>query len=338
MNQSQSSPVRDLKIDAIKGLFVAGMVWSHVMGYLGLRESRLVDGVWNIFALVTFSGFIFCMGYVVQTSYIQYDSPPVRKLLRSVWRTLIGYYVAAFGFFLIFRGEFDRDTFFSILVLQRFGSISEFLLAFALIPVVTIFLTWPIKKLLRSPDWVFFVVVFLLLLITFLPTDWVHSTYLGLFIGGPQGSIYYPVLQYYIFFLLGIFYASRNVTVGTRHLLAGILALAAFVAALESDLVFSRFPPSLGWVLFGAAGFFVWYWVAERLVRWPTAATILVPVGANSLFFFVISDLLIFGISKTLKGQLGVPSGTLLAFLLLAVIYAMMEMVRPLERLRPRNR
>lgn len=338
MNQNPPSLARDLKIDVIKGLFVAGMVWSHVMGYLNLRDNRLVDGVWNIFALVTFSGFIFCMGYVMQISYFQTDPPPVKKLLRSTWRTMIGYYIAVFGFYLIFRGEFEWQTLVSVLLLQRFGSISEFLLAFALIPLVTILLTKPIKKYVLSSDRVFFVIVFLLLLTAFLPTDWVHSTYLGLFIGGPQGSIYYPVLQYYVFFLLGMYYASKNIQVGTGHLVAGTLALLIFVASLNFGLAYSRFPPSLGWIVLGGAGFFVWYWVSERLARWPTAANILVSIGANSLFYFVVSDILIFGISRTLKGQLGILSGTLLAFLLLAVIYAMAGMVRPMENIRPRKK
>lgn len=332
MNQSPASSPRDLKIDIIKGLFVADMVWSHVMGYLGLRENRLVDGVWNIFALVTFSGFVFCMGYIMQVSYLQFDSPPAGKLLRSTGRTMIGYYIAAFGFFIIFRNEFDRELFFSILALRRFGSISEFLLAFALIPLITVLLTRPIKALLQSSDQTFLTVVFLLLLTTFLPTDWVNSTYIGLFIGGPQGSVYYPLLQYFVFFLLGMRYAARNITVGTGHLLAGILALAIFIAALSLGLTFSRFPPSLAWIVFGAAVFFIWHWAAERLARWPLAANILAPIGANSLFFFVASDLLIFGVSKTLKGHLGALGGTLLAVLLLAVIYAMMSMVRPRQR------
>ncbi|MBV6397044.1 MAG: hypothetical protein HFACDABA_02648 [Anaerolineales bacterium] len=332
MNQSPAASPRDLKIDILKGLLVADMLWSHVMGYLGLRENRLVDGTWNIFVLITFSGFVFCMGYVIQVSYLQFDSPPVGKLLRSTGRTMIGYYIAVFSFFIIFRNEFDRDLFFSILSLLRFGSISEFLLAFALIPLAVIVLTRPIKKLMRASDRLFFSVIFLLLLTTFLPTHWVKSTYIGLFIGGPQGSIYYPLLQYFSFFLLGARYAARNITVGTGHLLAGILALAIFVAAWNAGLTFSRFPPSLGWIVFGAAGFFVWYWVADRLARWPLAANILAPVGANSLFFFVVSDILIFGISPALKGRLGILGGTLLAVLLLAIIHAMMSMVRPRGR------
>lgn len=329
MSESKAFTARDLKIDIIKGLFVAGMVWSHVCGYTGVRKNPYVDGIWNILALVTFSGFIFCMGFIMQTTFLERGNPPTAKLLRSTLRTMIGYYIAAIGYFIIVRGEFDWPLVWSVLLLQRFGSISEFLLAFALIPLVTIILTRPIQRILSS-DLTFFIVVFLLLMTTFIPNQNVRSPYLALFIGSSQG-IYYPVLQYYVFFLLGAYYASRKIEVGSLHLLAGFVCLAIFVGAIVNDNIFSRFPPSFAWIVLGWWGFFPWYWISERLSRWRPATGILAPIGANSLFFLVASDLLIFGTSKTFNGAIGVIGATLLALTILAAIFALMRFVRPVK-------
>jgi surface polysaccharide O-acyltransferase-like enzyme len=329
MTETKPAPARNLTIDVIKGLFVLDMIWSHVTGYTDSRQSLLADALWNIFIVVTFSGFIFCMGYIMQTSYLAQEKPPVSKMLRSTWRSMLGYYIAALGFFLIYQGEFDWETVTSVLLLQRFGSISEFLLPFALIPLVTVLLTAPLKKYVLSSNRNLFIAIFLLAMTTFLPTGWVQSPYLALLIGGPQDSIFYPVLQYYAFFLLGAYYASRKIQVGTGHLLVSIFSLAVFVASYSLGLTFSRFPPSFGWIVLGGGGFFLWYWVSERLARWRPAAQILAPIGANSLFFFVVSDLLIFGVGKTFKGEVSLLGATALTFLLTAVVYAMMVFVRP---------
>lgn len=244
---------------------------------------------------------------------------------------MMGYYIAAIGYFVIFRGEYDWETVKSVLLLQRFGSISEFLLAFALIPLVTILLSVPIKKYVLPSDRIFFVLIFLLLMFTFIPTDWVTSTYLALFIGSSQG-IYFPVVQYYPFFLLGLYYASRNVRVGPIHLAISIFCLLVFVASYSINLTFSRFPPSFGWVVLGGGMFFLWYWVSERLEHVRPVVSILAPIGANSLFFFVASDIMIFGIGKTFRGEVGVFGATALAVILLTVIYIMMGLVRPIKK------
>ena len=331
MNETKSPPTRDLKIDVIKGLFVLGMIWSHVAGYTGVRTNPYVDGLWNVFAVVTFSGFIFCMGYIMQTSYFAPDVTPVIKMLRSTGRTMVGYYIAAVGFFVIFRDSYDPETIKSVLLLQQFGSISEFLLAFALIPLVTILLTVPLKKYILSSDRTLFVVIFLLLMTTFLPTGQVKSPYLALFVGGAPGAIFYPVLQYYAFFLLGAYYASRKVEVGTGHLVISLLALAIFVGSLVLGITYPRFPPSFAWIVLGGGGFFIRYLVYQPQARWRPNKANHAPNRANSLFYFVASDILIFGVGKTFKGEVNVFGATALAFVLAAVIYAMTVFIRPVK-------
>lgn len=329
MNQAISGLARDLKIDIMKGLFVIGMVWSHVSGYTGVRENRWVDGAWNIFAVVTFSGFIFCMGYVMQISYFDQTPPPVQKMLRSTWRTLIGYYIAALGYFAIVRHEFDWPLIRNVLLLRQFGNISEFLLAFALIPLVSLALTRPIRCILAS-ERRFFLAVFLLLMTPFIPVNFVHSPYLALFIGSSQG-IYYPVLQYYVFFLLGAYYASREVKVGWMHIAISLLCLTIFVGAYVNNNMFSRFPPSFAWLVLGGGGLFLWYWVAERLSAWPFPTKILAPIGANSLFFLVTSNLMIFSTRETFRNAVGVSGASILALVILVSSFALMRFVRPLK-------
>jgi hypothetical protein len=331
MSEIKTPPSRDLKIDIMKGLFVVGLVWGHVAGYTGTRANTHVDTVWNVLAVALFSGFIFCMGYIMQITYFAQEKPPVAKMLRSTVRTMVGYYIAAIGFFVIFRGEFDPQTIISVLLLQKFGSISEFLIAFALIPLVTIILTTPLKKYILPSDRAIFITIFLLVMTTFLPTSWVKSPYLAFFIGGPPNAIFYPVLPYYTFFLLGAYYASRNIKVGTRHLLVSILALGIYVGSMRLGIMYSRFPPSFAWIVLGSAIIFLWYWVSERLALWRPAAKIFAPIGANSLFYFVLSDIFIFAVAKTFKGNVTVLGGTVLAFIILAAIYSLMVFVRPVK-------
>jgi hypothetical protein len=327
MSQIIASPARDSKIDIVKGLLVVGMIWGHVAGYTGTRENPYVDGYWNVLAPVTFSGFIFCMGYVMQKTYFNKESPPRSKMVRSSYRTLIGYYIATLAFFLIYKDTFDLGLLKSVLMLQQSGSISEFLLTFALIPLITIPLTPLIKKYVLSSDRAFFIAFFLLLMTTFIPFGQVKYPNLAILVGSTKG-IYYPVLQYYPLFLLGAYYALRKIEINSGQLLLGCFCLLVYISSMVEGNMFSRFPPSFSWLL-SCGCFLPWLWLGEKLSSWKDATSLLGMIGANSLFFLVVSDILIFGVTKPFLNQVSVLGSTILSVVIMAAVYYLMVFVRP---------
>jgi hypothetical protein len=329
MTQSISVPTRDLKIDVLKGLLTIGMVWGHMTGgYTGVSNNQFVEVVRVVFMMTIFSGFVFCMGYIMQTTYFDKEMPPVSKMLRSAFRSLAGYYISALAYFLIFKGDFNWQVVKSALLLRQLGSISEFLLPFALIPLVTVVLTVPLKKYILPSDRNIFLAIFALLMVSFIPYDRIQSPYLAIFLGSSQG-VYYPVVQFYALFLLGAYYASRKIEVGARHLVVAALALAVVVSTTMLGEPFSRFPPSFGWIVCSAAIFFLWFWIAEKITLWRPVTSILAPMGANSLFILVASNIIIFGLSKGMSGALSTLGATLLTGVILVVVFQLMNFVRP---------
>lgn len=320
--------VRDQTIDALKGILTIGMVWGHMTGgYTGVQNNALVEVIRVILMMTIFSGFVFCMGYIMQKTYFEKDIPPVSKMLRSSFRALAGYYISAFGYFLIFKGAFNWEVVRDTLLLRQLGSISEFLLPFALIPLVTILLTAPLKKYILSSDRNTFLAIFILLMTTFIPYDRIQSPYLAIFIGSARG-VYYPIIQFYALFLMGAYYASRRVEIDMRHLVVAVFTLIVVISSTVFGNTFSRFPPSFGWVVCSAAIFFLWYWIAKRISSMRLTSFILIPLGANSLFVLVVSNIIIFGLSKAMIGALDTLGATLLTGVILVIVYLLMSFVR----------
>jgi hypothetical protein len=325
MTNSKTASQRNLPIDVMKGLFVLNVASMHVMAYTS-PPSSLADNLWAMASMVTFSGFVFCMGYVIQLIYYEKSSPSVSTVLRSFSRSLFGYYLSAFAYFFIYKSQADWPTIFSVLVLQQFGSLSEFLLAFALFPLVAAILTHPIKAVIAS-ERLFYMVYFLLLMTTFIPNDLVTSPYIALWIGGTK-EVYYPILQYFPLFLLGAYFASRRLEPTGIQLVFGILALLVFEGFMLIGGPPSRFPPSFTWVVCSIGGALVWYWASLRLAAWRPAASILAPMGANSLFFLVVTNIIVFGLGRGLGLSLRLLEVVPLAILVIASTYFLMTIVR----------
>ena len=218
------------------------------------------------------------------------------------------------------------EKIFSILVFNHIPLLSEFIIAFALFLVVAILFRRPIAWLLQHPIYFFVLNVFLLACI-FLPVQNIQSTYLGLFIGTTQFSAY-PVVQYYPLFLLGAYFAFRNIKahlLGLAVCLAGIVGVELLLSLWGTP---ARFPPGLGWILYSVPFVFFWYFCSRYSGRIPYLAPFLARIGTNSLFFLLVSNLFFLTAPATLGQNFTLKYCLILTTVLVASIYFLATIIR----------
>ena len=309
----------------MKGLLITNVAGMHTIGYTGVPRF-LFENLWDFLSMVTFSGFVFCMGYVVQLTYYEKANPSASTVWRSFSRARLAFYLSTFAYFFIYKSQADLSTLLSVLLLQKLGSLSEFLLSFAIFPLVAAILARPIKAVIASGR-LLTVVIFLLLMTTFIPYDQVTSPYAAIWVGG-TGEVYYPVIQYFPLLLMGAYFASRRLEPTGIQLMLGIFGLLVFEGFMLIGGVPSRFPPSFFWVFCSMGAAMVWYWAAIRLAQWRPTAVIFGPMGANSLFFLVVTNIIVFGLGRGLGHSLGSLEVVCLATLVIASTYFLMTIVR----------
>ena len=98
---------RNFSIDIFKGLLVIGMVLVHIMQFFSDPSiSPSVEYVINIGNVITFSGFVFCFGYVAEISYLEKDLKSVyKKIIKNIIKTLIAFYVSGSAYQLFVAGN-----------------------------------------------------------------------------------------------------------------------------------------------------------------------------------------------------------------------------------------
>jgi len=325
MTQPKPSSPRNLPIDIMKGLLITNVAGMHTIGYTGIGNA-LFANLWDFLSMVTFSGFVFCMGYVIQLVQYEKENPSAASVLRSFSRAMFGFYLSSLAYFFIYKSQADLPLILSVLLLQQLGSLSEFLLSFALFPLIAAILARPIKAVIAS-ERLFIVVCFLLLMTTFIPYDLVTNPYIAIWVGG-MGEVYYPVVQHFPLFLMGAYFASRRLEPNGVHLILGILSLLVMQGFMLVAGIPSRFPPSFFWVFCSMGGILVWYWASIRLASWRPTAVIFGSMGANSLFFLVVSNILVFGLGRGLGHSLRSLEVVLLATSVIASTYFLMTIVR----------
>ena len=89
---------RDDSLDMMKGCLTVLMVLSHltyVVPFDGI-------GKFNAYVnLTTFSGFMFCFGYVCWKAYIENEREDVvRRLLKGACKSLCAFYICGLGYYM----------------------------------------------------------------------------------------------------------------------------------------------------------------------------------------------------------------------------------------------
>lgn len=65
---------RNQEIDIMKGLLTLAMILCHCLQFFGKEDAGIEKILVNVINLTTFSGFLFCFGFVCCLAYFQGDT------------------------------------------------------------------------------------------------------------------------------------------------------------------------------------------------------------------------------------------------------------------------
>lgn len=321
-------PGRDASIDVLKGILTLMMVAAHTVQLLAYETfiTRIVSDSAN---LVCFSGFLFCFGFACQHAYFQPGSPKATfRMLRTFIKLLAAYLISALALRVFIMTEEPTTALIGIATLQVVPAYSEFLLAFALTILFALTFKTTIVQIARS-ELATVLATLLLLSTTLLPTEHIPAS-LGLFFGSTTES-YFPLAQYFPLFLLGVYSAMRDRLVDVRLTLFATAILSVFVVHLVFDgRLPGRFPPSLAWMTLSLMAVIVATGIAQPLANAAWFNEKLSSIGANTLFYLLASNLLLFALRASQPTLMLGTAEALVAFLvLMGVMFFMHGLVQP---------
>ena len=292
---------RDHSIDIFKGLLVIGMVYAHVMQFFSNTHNYPVTGTLiDFFNIVTFSGFVFSFGYVSQLAYYRKPFNQVyKKMLVTALKTLIAFYISGLFFRLFIDGRtLDWELVLPILILSDIPGWSEFLVSFFFIMLIGLIFFKPLLWVVERKKW-FWLICVLFLGTTFIPYELITFNQLGLIIGSTKFASF-PVVQYFPFYLLGMYFSKRKITFHWHVLwISFLLTFIFFAYLLIEDGLPSRFPPSILWIIASPAFLYMYYLLSRYLNRMHTFINPLRFMGRYVLFYLLMSNIMIFALKHS---------------------------------------
>ena len=130
---------RDLSIDLMKGILVFLMIVVHILELFNilLDYNDFVKGIIFYIELTSFSGFLFCNGYVSYNAYISKNEDKKvfrKKMLKNFLKMLLVFYISGiFSSILVSDDVFTFKKVIRIIFLREIPIYSEYLLSFAFI-------------------------------------------------------------------------------------------------------------------------------------------------------------------------------------------------------------
>ena len=320
---------RDDGIDLLKGLFVIGMVWGHLVDFWSTTNGT-AGNIYYILSIVSFSGLLFCFGYAMQLSYAR-GRLTLTHSLSNTARILIAFYISGLAYEVIVHAkDWTPQDLGNVLIFRTLPELSEFLPAFALTSLIGSLLMRPLNWIIDSWPRLGLATV-ILILTPFLPYAWVQSPQLCLFIGCElKVAISFPILHYFVFFLLGMAVAKREFRFSWGLAITGVVGMIIYGFVHYRIVQAQRFPPDTQWLVGGIIFLMVWYSAARLLERVPLFRNLLAPIGRNTLFYYLFTNLLFFAGRKSFDNyHFGFLSSFLWAFVVLLVGYFFITIVRP---------
>ncbi|HHX60596.1 MAG TPA: hypothetical protein GX707_07760 [Epulopiscium sp.] len=327
---------RDLKMDVFKGLLMIGMVWCHIIQFfVNVEQNPGMDYVMGYINAITFAGFVFTFGY---TSYIAYFSKyfkdVYRKIIMASFKILGAFYISGISFRVFVEHKpISWELVKNILILKDIPGWSEFIISFALYILIAGILFYPIKRLIEM-RLLFWIIVGVLLLTTFISYEKVNSIQLGLLIGTTQFACF-PVVQYMPLYLLGVYFKRYEITMDKRIMIGAVIlsGISLVKIALNNWQLPGRFPPTLFWVILPAFPLYLYYGVGHMVEKHKVRCNILLVLGQNTMAYLLLSNLIIFALS----GVQGIkPLNSMTAFIanivLLGLITYLLKLYRPLTK------
>lgn len=296
---------RERWVDYFKAMLVLAMILGHSIQFFG-EESKMLQGlVVRSVNLISFSGFIFAYGYVINKAYFEKGfRNSFRRMMTSGLKILGAYYISSISFIALMENQIFRvDTVLDVVLLKRFAGWSEFLIAFVLFILLSIIFFRFFEKV---NQYVLLVLMVVSLLSCFLSYSWITTPRSALIMGS-YDYITFPVIQYSFWFFLGIFF-SRNKKQAEKYLfLLSIIATGSYIIySFVTKQEPSRFPPSPIYILGGAAILYIFRWLSYQIeychLKHEFLRKIikyLESVGKSSLYYLLISNIMIFGFAQS---------------------------------------
>lgn len=143
------------------------------------------------------------------------------------------------------------------------------------------------------------------LLSTFIPYEYVIVPLLGVFIGTTKFACF-PLLQYSMFYLFGIYFCKNGLKMNKSILMISCLLTGiSLIFIVVNHRLPNRFPPELFWITLPCAPLAVYWVVLERIKKADIVSKLQRQIGmygSNMLDYLVLSNLLIF-MSRYCFGQ-----------------------------------
>jgi len=315
---------RDNSINYFKAILVIGMILGHCIQLLSKPT-----GLWGVFSqginLITFSGFFFVFGYLYNLNYCD-KQVSVNKKIKSIIFPLLAFYISAISWCVIIENSLTLKMLLKILLMIRIPPYSEFLLAYTVMSLL-FWLIRPVLQKLRNSSVMVIILLLLILLLSFVPFYKLYPTivfkgqeiyfdyYIGLLIGSNQHS-YFPVFQYFTFFLIGVFFSQKGVVFSKIVLSIAFIGTVMFVCyCLLTKEYPSRFPPSFFWIVGSWFILYLYFLLSKKIKK----NQFLNAIGENTMNYLLLSNIFIFSIRG--PSDYSYTVAVLTGLLILVVIY-----------------
>lgn len=292
--------VRQREIDIMKGILTVTMILCHSIQFFGVEKDPVQGTLVNFINLATFPGFVFCFGYVGNTAYFMKGwQEGARKMGKNALRILVAFYLSGIAYVALVEGKIFRVDFMKeVILLQKYPGWSEFLASFAAVLLVGMIL-FPVFRNMNGK--IFACAALISGLACFIPYELVHNSWLALLIGSQHYKTF-PVVQYGIFFAAGIWFNRKQIRWKWQVLaVCACLEIPCLYCYVMAGRLPERFPVSIWYLCGGFLLVYLYYLLSCFLEKmqsgvWRRPVDYLERVGADSLYYLLFSNLLIFAL------------------------------------------
>lgn len=319
---------RDESADVLKGILVLQMVLCHCIQFFCDDANMAVHVLRDYINLTTFSGFFFAFGI---TSWYAYYSRTFResawRMTRTALKMLLAFWISSICYVgLVEVKFFDPRQIRWILGFRKYAGWSEFLASFFGVMVVGIILFGVFKKM----NWVTEIVLLAVgVLTTLVPRDRISDPVAALFVGSTQVQTF-PVISYLFYYGAGVLFCKKRWKWKPWILaVTAAMFLPELIYYLQNVNLTDRFPPDAWFLLGGALAVYGCYLLSQKI-----RLRFLEEIGANSLFFLLVSNIVIFAFAGSKFKLRTVKFALIFYVLLIAGIWYLYSLIRKPERKR----
>ena len=313
---------RDEAVDVMKGILVLQMVLCHCIQFFCDDANLAVHILRDYINLTTFSGFFFAFGV---TSWYAYFRRPfrasIRRMLRTAVRLLFAFWISSICYVgLKELRYFDPRQIGLILSFHKYAGWSEFLASFFGVMVIGIVLFAVFQRI----NWLTVVILCAVsAATTFLPRSAVTSPLAALFVGSTQYTTF-PVISYLFYFAFGVWICKNQWK--WKPWLFGMAAAAflpEFYYYLRHCSLTDRFPPDLWFLAGGALAVYLYFLLSQKI-----RLRFLQEVGANSLFYLLVTNIVIFAFAGSKYKVYSIRYAVIFYLLLISGTWYLQTLVR----------